>query len=759
MLPAEPVPGAPRIALLWFALTLTTCVRDTPRPRQVHGLDARSARRADAAVDALGDALDAPAVPTSLDDAVAAVRRGDFRAVRSAMRRLPEGVQRSREGRYLSARAAFELGEHDAAAALLRGLGEEIPALRVDIQRMEAQALARGDHHAEARAAFEALAAEGGGERDRAMAAIESLAAGDAERAARTMRTWASDPPSGVDRARAWKQCATAFEALHDDAAAAGCWRRIAIDEPDSGHADAALNALRRLDADLTPAQSLERAANLIERARYPEALTTLNALAPGRGAFEARRTHLIGRAYYGMRGHYAEASQSLTAAGLNPDNPDRDEDTFMAARALSRADHDDEAVRAYDALARDRTGRWPDEAAFRAAWLEAHHERVDSAVGRFRAYLQSRPDAPERQRIEAWWHLGWTLYRAGRFAEAIEPLARSGALATHHLERGRGQYWSALARARTADEAGAVAGWQRIIEERPLTWYALLAESRLRERNVEVVPLSEPPAARPSPEVALPAKTRWLSALGFDHEAGAALNAVEDRLRRTVPSDRADESLARAYLSIGEARRAFILSSRHADALDPLPTAESRWVWDTGFPRPHAPLIEAAEDASGMPRHYLYAIMRQESGFNGRDVSNARAIGLLQMIPPTTRRVAQTLQLEYREEMLFDPAYNIRVGGWYIGRLYQQYHGVLPRAVGSFNAGPGAMNRWIQSFGGEDLDVFVERIPFDETRNYVRRVVQNLARYRYLYGPRDAAYPLRLPLRAEEAVDTLVDY
>jgi hypothetical protein len=69
-------------------------------------------------------------------------------------------------------------------------------------------------------------------------------------------------------------------------------------------------------------------------------------------------------------------------------------------------------------------------------------------------------------------------------------------------------------------------------------------------------------------------------------------------------------------------------------------------------------------------------------------------------------------------------------------------------------------MNRWVQGFGGEDLDVFVERIPFDETRTYVRRVVQNLARYRYLYGPREVGgVPLRLALRVEQPVDTLVDY
>ena len=753
------MPGALRIPLVALALALTTCVRDTARPRPHTGLDARPVAQGDAAVDAGPDVLDAPTVPASLDAAVAAVRRGDFRAVRSTLRQLPETAQQSREGRYLHARAAIELGDHAAALPLLRPLADEIPALRTDLLRMEAQCLARMGRHGEARDAYEALAAAGGGERDRAQSVLEALAAGDTERAARGMRTWANDPPAGLDRARAWQPCAQVYETGHDDAAAAACWRRIAVDEPDSGYATEALAALPRLHAPLTVAQQFARAERLIDRARYQEALTTLQALPASQGATEARRTHLLGRALYGMRGRYAEASQQLNAASSNPDNTDRDEDAFLAARALSRADRDDEAVRAYDALARGRTGRWADEAAFRAAWLEAHHDRVESAVRRFREYVQLRPGAPDRQRVEAWWHLGWTLYRAGRFQESVDPLLRSGTLATHHLERGRGQYWAAMARARTGDVAGATTGWQRLIADRPLTWYALLAETRLRERNADVPALAPPPEARPCPTVELPARAQWLAALGFDDEAGAALHAAEDRVRRTVPADRADEALARAYLTLGEARRAFILSSRHAEALDPLPDANTRWVWDTGFPRPHAPLVEAAEDEAGLPRHYLFAIMRQESGFKSRDVSSARAIGLLQMIPPTTRRVAQTLGIEFREELLYEPAYNIRVAGWYIGRLYHQYNAVLPRAIGAYNAGPGAMGRWVQGFGGDDLDMFIERIPYDETRGYVRRVVQNLARYRYLYGPREGASPLQLPLRAEGAVQPLVDY
>jgi soluble lytic murein transglycosylase-like protein len=128
-------------------------------------------------------------------------------------------------------------------------------------------------------------------------------------------------------------------------------------------------------------------------------------------------------------------------------------------------------------------------------------------------------------------------------------------------------------------------------------------------------------------------------------------------------------------------------------------------------------------------------------------------------MIPPTTRRVAQEMGIPYREEMLFEPDYNIQTGGHYIGRLFAQYNGVLPRSIGAFNAGPGAMNGFVRRWPDAELDVFVERIPYDETRTYVRRVMQNLARYRYLYGPRTEGWPMRLELTTAAAVGAVVDY
>ena len=94
---------------------------------------------------------------------------------------------------------------------------------------------------------------------------------------------------------------------------------------------------------------------------------------------------------------------------------------------------------------------------------------------------------------------------------------------------------------------------------------------------------------------------------------------------------------------------------------------------------------------------------------------------------------VAQTLGLPFREELLFQPAYNIRVGGWYIGRLFHQYRAALPRAIGAFNAGPGAMGRWVRQWPDDEVDLFVERIPYDETRGYTKRVLSSFLVYSWL--------------------------
>ena len=153
------------------------------------------------------------------------------------------------------------------------------------------------------------------------------------------------------------------------------------------------------------------------------------------------------------------------------------------------------------------------------------------------------------------------------------------------------------------------------------------------------------------------------------------------------------------------------------------------------------------AEKEFRLPQHLLYAVMRQESGFRPDVVSSASAVGLMQLIPPTAERVADALQQDYSENLLRVPRHNIRFGAYYLRRLLDTFSNQVALAAAAYNAGPKAVSHWLG--GGEqlDLDVFVARIPYGETRNYVERVVENLARYSYLAGGIDSVAPLALKI------------
>jgi soluble lytic murein transglycosylase len=177
------------------------------------------------------------------------------------------------------------------------------------------------------------------------------------------------------------------------------------------------------------------------------------------------------------------------------------------------------------------------------------------------------------------------------------------------------------------------------------------------------------------------------------------------------------------------------------------VPGPNDRWRWDAAYPRPWNDRVRAAAASVGLEDAHLYAVMRQESAFNPDAVSYVDAVGLMQLLPSTADRVAERLGIELRREMLFDPAVNVRLGATYIGGLAGR-HGI-PLAFSGFNAGGHRVQQWLEEQGRVELDLFVERIPYQQTRNYTRRVTSHLAHYLYLRDP-SAGWPLTLPTHVE---------
>lgn len=157
---------------------------------------------------------------------------------------------------------------------------------------------------------------------------------------------------------------------------------------------------------------------------------------------------------------------------------------------------------------------------------------------------------------------------------------------------------------------------------------------------------------------------------------------------------------------------------------------------WQARYPFPYLQQIEKWSTERQLNPLLVTALMRQESRFQPKIKSVAGATGLMQVMPDTAKWIAPQIKLDSKTIDLEDPNDNVMLGTWYLDHTHQQYNNNSLLAIASYNAGPGNVSKWLQNLTKEDPDEFVEDIPFDETRNYVRQVFGNYWNYLRLYNP-----------------------
>ena len=190
----------------------------------------------------------------------------------------------------------------------------------------------------------------------------------------------------------------------------------------------------------------------------------------------------------------------------------------------------------------------------------------------------------------------------------------------------------------------------------------------------------------------------------------------------------RSEWDAAIAYLTPEEKMQAAILAGRwnwHSRAIS---TSASVGQFDDlslRYPLPYRGLFQQYAETASIAPTWAYGIARSESLFMRDARSSAGAIGLMQLMPTTGKIVAKELNLPYTGlNTLTDPQNNIRLGTTYLGQMARRYGGNRVLATAAYNAGPHRVDRWLPSTGNQDARVWIENIPFNETRQYVKRVM-----------------------------------
>lgn len=506
----------------------------------------------------------------------------------------------------------------------------------------------------------------------------------------------------------------------------------------------------------LSPADRLRRADTLSKDRHWDEALVELGRLPadlPEEQAIE--RDFQIGMTKFHMRRDYAKAAELLLGVAPRLTGERAAEAAFHGARALSRVDRDDEAIAGYKKVVEQYPrSRWAAEAQYLSGWLDYNRGRFRESLPGLHATLDRFGNSAFAD--DAAWCVAFAHFLLGEADAAFAGLARYAKMPatgmTADERAAQVAYWRARLHEKVGHKDDATAGYRELVRTRPLSYYGLLAAARLGDVPVELAPRPAADEAAPPRMEKDPVVARVLELLeaGLNVEAGAELQRAEKEVLKRAGGEKAVPWLLGLYRRVESYHRAYALAeSRGAGALAAAPTGGARTFWEAAYPRAYAPLVEKYGPAAGNPDVLLYAIMRKESGFNPLDVSYADARGLLQMIPPTSARVAATAKISFAPDELYDPDTNVKLGAIYIGSLFEKFGGQIPLTAGAYNAGPRAMTKWCEQHPRHPTDEFVELIAFAQTREYAKRVTALYARYRYLYGPT----PYKVPLALETKV------
>ncbi len=536
--------------------------------------------------------------------------------------------------------------------------------------------------------------------------------------------------------------------------------QRIIRDYPETSPAYRALGIL--LGAGLQVESYLQARINFAN-GDYGAAIQALNAHSSENGFSSVEALMMLGRAYREVGNPQAAITTFQTVLDTYPTNPIFGEAWLEQGRTLFLSGDVAGAIQKYTALATLH----PDvpegaEALWRAGYLYSTEGNTDAALGTFDILGQKFPGTTWAQEGL---YMGATMaYNAGKIGMAAQLFSQLAATGGGELQAAAylwvGRLYQSDGKSDLARQA-----YQAAAAADPGGYYSLRAADLLAGRD----PFAPPPGTR------------------FEFDEAAALAEAETWLRATFnitqegplyPLSAALESdprlvRGRELMIVGASTTAYEAAEKEFDALlsdvegDPLAlyqlalylrdlrlyrlsiTAAAKLIDAAGVDTVQAPgaiarlrypayyrdLVLPAAAKHNLDPLLVFALIRQESLFEGFATSYAAAQGLMQIIPDTGQWIAQKLGWrDYQNSDVYRPYVNVAFGTYYLRYVMDTLDGLPYAALAGYNGGPGNAAQWL-SISGPDLDLFVQTIGFDETRTYVRRIYEQYSVYRTLYG------------------------
>ena len=533
--------------------------------------------------------------------------------------------------------------------------------------------------------------------------------------------------------------------AADDRKAAAQAYVRLYYEFALTDAATAAASQLQSLQEHVVKSgyqPDLGRAAMLFGARRYAEARTAFQDLQRVAGGDDKELVDLrvaecdfylrrYDSAREGARPYLERASRKAEAR-------------FFFLSALRELGSHDEYIAQTRSLVTDFPGdSWSEEALNNLGTHYIVTNEDEAAAQIFAELYQKFPTGSRAER--AAWKSGWWSYRKGDYQNAVRTFESAASSFPRSDYRPSFLYWAGRAHGALGQGEVAAARFQLVFHDYGSSYYGRLAKkqvSRIAGADPSAdraISASLQGAATIAPQPPTADRIKLLLANGLYDDALEELRFAQ---RQWGTSPVIEATMAWAYHQKGELRRGITLMRRaYPQSLTSsghlLPVAMRQVI----FPLVYWETIRAHANKYDLDPYVMAALINQESTFDADIRSSANAWGLMQIVPPTGRRLARTLGVRrFSTRSLTDPLTNIRLGMLYFSQLVKQFGGTY-YALASYNAGESRVVRWKAERPGLDEDEFIDDIPFPETQNYVKRILGTAEDYRLLYG-RDGGRP-----------------
>ena len=371
-----------------------------------------------------------------------------------------------------------------------------------------------------------------------------------------------------------------------------------------------------------------------------------------------------------------------------------------------------------------------------RAKYYSVDEPKLDRAIRNLEKGIKTAGSGAEGENL---WTLGWTYVLAKRYDDALRIFDRYAREFPDGDYLSNALFWSAKIHEWRGQLEQRDAAFNALLSTYPYSYYSVRAREILGKPPIAPLEITNGNlfpnvdseiASANDPRLDSVKELMWL---GLNREATVELKAIS-----TAHPENAGLAfrLADLYASSGEPFRAILLLQRQfRPFIRHGGTGVPHRFWEILFPLKYWESIRTEAQRRQIDPYLIASIIRQESGFEPTVVSNAGAVGIMQIMPEEAERIATAAGIQTpNRQQLFDPETNIAIGVAEYAQKLAVMRGTEVLAIAAYNAGEDAVGKWIAQAPLDDIDLFIESIPYNETRLYVKSVTRNRFEYRRIY-------------------------